>query len=196
MKHYLSFLLLLFLVCSCTTSELEQLQIAIVTGDTEAVSALIANGVDINAKLDDAGYTPLMSAAGNAQLEIVRLLISNGAKVNTLDDYGHTALYYSTQLAPVAAGIPEELIRSGSDINLGESVVYAAANKRFMKLVELLIENGADINKKSGSGNTPLERMINIENSPTWPKEEKPIYREIATILRNHGAIEPVSTNE
>ena len=65
-----------------------------------------------------------------------------------------------------------------------------------MQLVELLIENGADINKKSGSGNTPLERMINIENSPTWPKEEKPIYREIATILRNHGAIEPVSTKE
>ena len=49
--------------------------------DTESIRILIAAGVDVNAP-GDAGLTPLMNAAANA--EAVKMLLAKGAKVNVI----------------------------------------------------------------------------------------------------------------
>ena len=58
-------------------------------GDLEQVQALIEQGIDPNTA-DDEGYSALQAAAENDYLDIVKLLVSKGAKVNHKSP--HTAL--------------------------------------------------------------------------------------------------------
>ncbi|MCF2874861.1 MULTISPECIES: ankyrin repeat domain-containing protein [unclassified Tenacibaculum] len=63
-------------------------------GNFEAVKAMIENGTNINRK--STGLTPLMFAARYNKVEIVKLLISKGAKLNTKSERGSfTALQYA-----------------------------------------------------------------------------------------------------
>lgn len=66
---------------------------AIVQGDLEMVEKLIELGEDINQKSN--GKTPLQYAARYNRVEIAKLLLDNGAKLNTKCDKGFTALKYA-----------------------------------------------------------------------------------------------------
>lgn len=48
-------------------------------GDLETVRALIHQGVDVNVK-DGEGWTPYLAASTNGHLEIMDLLVRNGAR--------------------------------------------------------------------------------------------------------------------
>jgi ankyrin repeat protein len=60
-------------------------------GDTVAVTAFLAAGIDPNAR-DAGGNTALMNAAAGGHLEVVRLLIEKGAHVNVTGSRGMTPL--------------------------------------------------------------------------------------------------------
>ena len=62
-------------------------------GDVEAVKNLIRTGSNINKK--SIGLTPLMYAARHNKVEIVKLLIDNGAKLKIKCEKGFTALDYA-----------------------------------------------------------------------------------------------------
>lgn len=62
-------------------------------GEYEAVKAFIANGTDINRK--SMGMTPAMYAARYNRVEILKLLIQNGAKLKLKSSNGYTALDYA-----------------------------------------------------------------------------------------------------
>ncbi len=53
-------------------------------GDVETVKTLIEDGIDVNKK--SMGLTPLMFAARHNRVEIVKLLIKNGAKLKVTSD--------------------------------------------------------------------------------------------------------------
>lgn len=55
-------------------------------GNYEAVKSLIETGEDVNKKSN--GLTPLMFAARHNKAKIAKLLIKNGAKLNTKSDKG------------------------------------------------------------------------------------------------------------
>lgn len=57
------------------------------------VQSLVSSGVDINEK--SVGMTPLMYAARQNRTDIVRLLLSRGAKIKTKSNKGYTALDYA-----------------------------------------------------------------------------------------------------
>jgi len=66
---------------------------AITKGDIETVKKLVEFGTDVNSTSN--GMTPLMFAARYNKFEIVKLLLDNGAKVNTKDPKGYTALKHA-----------------------------------------------------------------------------------------------------
>ncbi len=62
-------------------------------GDIDGVKNLINNGTNINKK--SMGMTPLMFAARQNKIEIVKLLLSRNAKLKTKSNNGMTALDYA-----------------------------------------------------------------------------------------------------
>lgn len=66
---------------------------AIAKGDIETVKKLIKLGENVNAK--SKGMTPVMYAAKYNRVEILKVLIANGAKLNVRSDKGMTALKYA-----------------------------------------------------------------------------------------------------
>jgi len=66
---------------------------AIAKGDVESVKKFIEYGADVNEKSND--MTPLMIAARYNQVEIINLLILNGAKVKVTNEKGFSALKYA-----------------------------------------------------------------------------------------------------
>jgi len=63
----------------------------------ETVEYLLKNGADINAQGTAEGFTALMTAAAEGQLEIVRLLLVHGADQTLTDKDGDTAESFARQ---------------------------------------------------------------------------------------------------
>jgi ankyrin repeat protein len=72
----------------------EDLASAIDRGDILAVKALVEDGADPDTPIEygENKVTPLMKAAGRGRRDIVRYLVSKGAKVNARNADGDTAL--------------------------------------------------------------------------------------------------------
>ena len=66
---------------------------AVIKGDMETVKKFVEYGSDVNENIN--GVTPLMLAARYNRVEIIKYLLDNGANLNALDQYGHSALYYA-----------------------------------------------------------------------------------------------------
>lgn len=69
------------------------MDIAISKGDIESVKKFIEYGVDVNEKSN--GLSPLMLAARYNKVEIMKILIANGARIDSKDENGFTALKYA-----------------------------------------------------------------------------------------------------
>ncbi|HEX8576871.1 MAG TPA: ankyrin repeat domain-containing protein [Flavobacterium sp.] len=63
---------------------------AIVKGDLETIKKMIGFGCNINEA--SSGMTPLMLAARYNNVEVIELLLANGAYPNVKNDKGYTAL--------------------------------------------------------------------------------------------------------
>lgn len=69
------------------------LNVAISKGDIEIVKKFIEYGASVNKVLD--GMSPLMTAARYNKVEIMKLLVSKGAELETENEKGYTALKYA-----------------------------------------------------------------------------------------------------
>lgn len=104
----------------------------------------------------------LVAAAGTGQLEEVKRLLREGASVDARDPVGNTAL-----LAAVLANhlaVAEVLIEAGSDVNepdrRRQSAFLIATSEvgDDARLVELMLEHGADVEARDGYDGTGLIR--------------------------------------
>jgi len=66
---------------------------AIIKGDLDAVKKFIEYGVDVNQESN--GMSPLMFAARYNRVEIIKVLLNNGANKKSKDERGYTALKYA-----------------------------------------------------------------------------------------------------
>jgi HEAT repeat protein len=98
------------------------------------VSLLIQRGANVNAQ-DEKQNTPLMFAADNCDRETLRLLLKAGAKLNTKNWAGLTALSMS-----IVSGNPglEELIAAGARLDAQTAKAYADAYKGNPKALALV----------------------------------------------------------
>ncbi|WP_074408371.1 MULTISPECIES: ankyrin repeat domain-containing protein [Aquimarina] len=67
--------------------------ISIAKGDYEMVKKMVELGSEVN-KFSE-GMTPLMYAARYNRLEIIKLLVANGAKINIKNAKGYNAIKYA-----------------------------------------------------------------------------------------------------
>ncbi|MBP9780036.1 ankyrin repeat domain-containing protein [Candidatus Gracilibacteria bacterium] len=111
-------------------------QTAILYSNKEILEFLIQNGADINTK-DDGGWTSLMIASFNFELDKVELLLEKGVKVNEIEQFGQTALILCLVQGELGLSKEDEI--------------------KTDKIIQLLIEYGADINIKDTHGKTALD---------------------------------------
>ena len=101
---------------------------------------------------------PLADAAKHADWATVRLLLRQGAEVNTPQGDGSTALHWASYWDNPK--IADLLIRAGTEVNatndLGVTPLWAACENGSSAMAEMLLEAGADPNMALPFGETPL----------------------------------------
>jgi ankyrin repeat protein len=140
-----------------------ELMEAIRTQDVQKVRAMISAGANVNANMNttnQSGITPLMATAATSEgpIEIGKLLLGKGAKVNAKDWLGWTPLMYASYNG--RTDLAKLLLKKGAEVNAvsntGWTPLIYAAYKGQVEIGKLLIENGADPNAKTRKGETAL----------------------------------------
>jgi len=151
------------------------------------VEFLIRKGAKLNLQ-DSEGRTALLWAASNS-LPNAKILVANGAKVNIAANDGMTPFIQATlgfSSGKVPIEMCELLRKNGAKVNaelkrksaLGWTALHYAVTNGDAELVKYLIKHGANVNKSTGEGSSPLF-LAKLGG-----------YDDIVKILKNAGAEE------
>jgi ankyrin repeat protein len=176
------------------------------------IRSLIKHGADVNGRNTDmeprvsgnryrrrlVGLTAFLSAAKSADVEVMRLLVENGAdpKMNTLLNITPLMLtagiawaaYQDTateeQVLEAVKYLVEEL---GADVNFvadtGETAMHAAAYRGANSVVQYLFDKGARLDVVDKIGRTPLKVAEGVEYGNSFAAQP-----HTAELLRKLGA--------
>lgn len=131
---------------------------SIIMRDTARARALLEQGADLNAKDTEHGETPLIVAVKSGSVDIVRLLLEAGAKVDARDDWGRTELFY----APVSSETFAVLLRGGADVHVRDEeantiLMRKVSESATLAEVEQLLRLGVDPSLQNDAGETALD---------------------------------------
>lgn len=112
------------------------------------------------------GDTPFIVAAKASQLDILSLLINEGADVEATDKFSLTALHWSAKNGNTA--VLNFLMQNGVQIEAktkrNDTALHLAANYNHLNIVSALLNYGACIDTENREGNTPLKIAISNGN--------------------------------
>ena len=119
------------------------------------------------------GATPLMRAAKDADVRVMRLLLDKGADVNARTKTQKTALMYAASRLGGFRGTPNrgseqqaleavaECLDHGADVNAsddkGQTALHLSVASAEESIVKLLAARGANLQAKDANGRTPLD---------------------------------------
>ena len=128
---------------------------AIRNDNASSLSSLLERGLDPNTR-DPKGQPGLTMALQERSLKTVKLLLGQPAiDVNLLNDAGESPLMMAALKGDLSGA--QALLQRGARINQpGWSALHYAASGPESKLVQLLIDRGADLNAASPNETTPL----------------------------------------
>ncbi|MDA1535777.1 MULTISPECIES: ankyrin repeat domain-containing protein [unclassified Bacillus cereus group] len=153
----------------------------------ETVKALIGAGANIEIK-DEKHSNPLLYASREGYTDIVKVLINAGVNTKETTKSGGTALISASERGHVEV-VKELLERTDIDVNyknarggtaLVEAIVLGNGSENHKKVIQMLIDHGADVNMGNKENITPLQYA------------EKRGFKDIANMLRIAGANEVV----
>ncbi len=194
-------------------NEAEQsLTFVVAEGSVRKARKLLEQGADPDGESNRC--PPLVTACGADNMEMVRLLVEHGADVNLKrkedGHWGNTPLIAAIDLRNIQ--IAKYLIQHGADVNItdgrGTPLMYASKTIQYagpppaIQLMQLLVENGANVNVVCPGEGTVLDSAIKAEEElgamikylPTENgcfigyKEIYSSHKELISYLRAHGA--------
>ena len=136
-----------------------------VTMSISIAKALIDAGANLNSTISRSstlsfgvGHTPLHKAASVNHIEMVKLLLENGANINVKDDSDHSPLHLAIHGGH--GELAKLLIESGAYIHSknynGNLPVQVAAFAGLPDVIKVLVEAGSPVNAQDQVGDTPL----------------------------------------
>ena len=139
---------------------------AVTRGDFSAVRALLAAGVDADAR-DANNNTALHLAADTGRDVMVSLLIQATASLNVQNNDGDTPLHLSAESGHVT--VVSLLIQATASLNVknntyGDTPLHAAALMGHAAIVDALIAAGAGVNEQNNDDRTPLHFGVSSNN--------------------------------
>lgn len=137
----------------------EEFAKAIKEEDIETIQHDIKSGVDINAWLPGMTHKPIHMAVYTGNIDIVKLLLDNGASINMTDTFGYTPLHHaanrkkledpnSMEINAKLIDIAKLLIDRGTkhlDSGNDGTPLDLAARNGDLEMAELLINRGANL---------------------------------------------------
>jgi len=184
------------------------------TNGLTIVSMLLERGTNPNMQLffrpanlrgstNTRGSTPLIRAATNADLEVMKLLLKHGADVNLNMADRQTAVMAvlaGRGSEPQALEMIRVLHDAGAELNVialinhreesrGGTALHYAVRKRYKEVIKKLAEYGIDMNAKDQDGLTALDYTLSRGFMP-FMANQTPIYKDVAELLRGLGATE------
>jgi ankyrin repeat protein len=147
------------------------LAVAAMMGNTAEVQRFLKEGANVNAK-DDHGQTALILAVELGRLEVVKLLLDEGADVNLGKPLMYAADKGNVEIARL-------LLDRGADVNAKGpfgTALTKACEKDHRATASLLLDRGAEVNAKDQNDETPLMKACARG------------YKETAGLLLDRGA--------
>ena len=164
-------------------------EVAAETGNYQIVKMLLDAGLDPNIKNRNE-YTALLVSVLDNEYEIEEMLLKNRADPDITNNShgGITPLFVAVRNAAESNDRKkirsiELLLKYGADPDIQDenrhrTPLFVAARYGKLELVKILAENGADVNKPTKTGRTPLDQAI--KNGHT----------DVADYLRSVGGIQ------
>lgn len=117
---------------------------AVLANDLELVRRMLDEGGNPNEGEGSYGGPLLMEAAHYGYVEMVRLLLNHGAKIEAMNDICRTALHEAAHYSHI--NVVQCLLDSGININIGypyKSVLAEAEKEGHREMVDFLLARGA-----------------------------------------------------
>lgn len=152
------------------------------SGHLEIVECLLQKGADVNIRTrSESGMTPLHLAVTSCSAEVVKLLIQEGADLNAKSVSGDKQTPFELAIDlmnfDVISGFLSKGVNLLSALSDGKYIIHKAVEQGQVKLLNLLIENKADVNKEDRQKRTPIYYAL------------KALSYECYKILLDNGAI-------
>jgi ankyrin repeat protein len=146
---------------------------AALSGQYESVKMLLKYNTDVNMH-SNSRITALLAAASRADVDIIKLLLREGANPFATTDEGFNLFHLLTlSKSSFKVKIMRKLIKFQHKLTSllydtdkdGNNLLHYATSKQDLKLIQFLIEQEVDINMKNHEGEFPLYIASSLGNS-------------------------------
>jgi ankyrin repeat protein/L-ascorbate metabolism protein UlaG (beta-lactamase superfamily) len=147
-------------------------------GPQDLIEPILDHGQDVNERF--IGEVTLMQgAAAMGNTNAMKILYERGADVNAISERGETALYFCVRegKTEIATWLFSHGARARCELEgSGRNLLHLATLHGFTDIVELLVDNGVDLDDRDSFGNTALQYATKYG------------HKKIADLLKKHGA--------